>query len=188
MDQLSRGDVLIASPYLTDPNFRRAVVVLCEHGPEGSLGLVVNRPMEVFLGHVLDPLREGPGGGETVHQGGPVDTGRLLGLRRGRHPDEPSEDVGGDLHLLTDLEHSLELISAGAVPPADYRFYLGYAGWGKGQLVQEVNQSAWIVSPENASADLAFEVPPGDAWSKVLGTLGGQNAWFAQMPVDPELN
>ncbi len=187
-ESLTRGDLLIASPYLSDPNFRRSVVVLCEHGPDGSLGIVVNRPMQVPLGKVLDPMREGPAALELVHQGGPVETGRLLGLRRGSHPDEPVENVGEGISLLTDLEHSLELIGAGAVIPTDYRFYLGYSGWGKGQLAQEVNQAAWIVSRESASAELAFEVPSGELWSQTLRSLGGRYAWFAEMPVDPEWN
>ena len=187
-NSLTRGDLLIASPYLTDPNFRRSVVVLCEHGDDGSLGLVVNRPMQVPLGKVLDPLSTSPAATELVHQGGPVETGRLLGIRRGSHPDEPGESVGEGISLLTDLEHSLELIGAGAVPPADYRFYLGYSGWGKGQLAHEVNESAWIVAPATASAELTFEVPAAELWSRSLRALGGSYAWFAEMPIDPEWN
>jgi hypothetical protein len=117
---LAPGDLLIASPGLGDPNFRRAVIVLCDHGPEGSLGLILNRPMEVPLGSVLPALSGGPAGEERVLQGGPVENGRLLGLRRGAAPEEAVEEVGRDLHLLVDLEGSLRRLEAGDGDPSDY--------------------------------------------------------------------
>jgi len=183
---IGRGDLLIASPLLLDPNFRRSVVLLCDHGEEGSLGLVVNRPMRVPLGRVIERLADHPLSGQLVHQGGPVEPERLLGIRRGEHPEERSEPLGGGLHLLVDLEHSLDRLAEGAVDGADYRFFLGYSGWGKGQLRSELGGEAWIVG--RASAEIAFEVPAKRQWSASLEKLGGRYALLAQMPVDPEMN
>jgi len=183
---LGRGDLLIASPFLLDPNFRRSVVLLCDHGVEGSLGFVVNRPMQVPLGKVIEKLCDHPVSGQLVFQGGPVDPGRLLGIRRGEHPEERSEPLGGGLELLTDLEHSLDRIAEGAVDGADYRFFLGYSGWGKGQLRAEIAEQAWIVG--KASVAIAFDTPTKRQWSASLEVLGGQYALLAQMPIDPELN
>lgn len=183
---LGRGDLLIASPSLLDPNFRRSVVLLCDHGEEGSLGFVLNRPMQVPLGSVIEKLRDQAAAGLLVFQGGPVDPGRLLGIRRGEHAAERSEPLGGGLHLLTDLEHSLDRLAEGVVDGADYRFFLGYSGWGKGQLRGELAERAWIVG--KGSEALAFGTPTPRQWSAALEALGGTYALYARMPIDPELN
>jgi len=185
---LAPGDLLIASPGLGDPNFRRAVIVLCDHGPEGSLGLILTRPMEVPLGSVLPALSGGPAGEERVLQGGPVENGRLLGLRRGAAPEEAVEEVGRDLHLLVDLEGSLRRLEAGDGDPSDYRFFLGYSGWGEEQLAREIEQGAWVVARGGASAELAFESDSRRMWRDALRRLGGSAAWFAEMPIDPRMN
>ncbi len=182
----NRGNLLIASPQLQDPNFRRAVVLICDHGEEGSLGLVINRPMKVPLGAVIERLREHPTSGLLVHQGGPVEPGKLLGIRRGANPDEKTEPLCGDLHLLIDLEHTLDRIADGVVDGNDYRFFLGYSGWGKGQLDAELTEEAWIIS--EATEKLAFEVPTTEVWSASLRELGGRYELLSQMPVDPEVN
>ena len=182
----ARGDLLIASPQLVDPNFRRSVVLICDHGGTGSLGLVVNRPMDVTLGKVIEPLGDHPVGEQRVYQGGPVESGRLLGIRRGEHESERAEDLGGGLFLLTDLQYSLDRIAEGAIDGSDYRFFLGYAGWGEGQLAGELKEEAWIVA--RATADLAFEVPVADRWAESLRRLGGRFELWAQMPVDPDWN
>lgn len=188
MDDLQPGDVLIASPYLHDPNFRRTVVILCDHSGEGSLGLVVNRPLPINLGSVLAPMADTPAGEAPLFQGGPVDPGRLLAVSRNAPPEEPQEPVGPGLVLLTDLEDSLERVEEGQVSSDDVRFFLGYAGWGGGQLKSEVDQGAWIVSEKSASANLTFETPTRTMWSEILRSLGGQYAWLADMPLDPDLN
>jgi putative transcriptional regulator len=186
MTAARRGDLLVASPFLLDPNFRRSVVLLCDHGEDGSLGLVVNRPMKVPLGAVMERFKEHPLGEQLVHQGGPVEPGRLLGIRRGEDPEERAEPLAGDLHLLIDLEYSLDRIADGTVDGGDYRFFLGYSGWGKGQLRSELGEDAWIIA--KATTRLAFEVPTPELWSESLMELGGVYELFAQMPIDPEQN
>ena len=164
------------------------MVILCDHGVEGSLGLIVNRPLPLELGSVLAPLSETPAGDAPLYQGGPVDPGRLLAVSRNAPEDEPQEPVGEDLVLLTDLEDSLERVEDARVSADDVRFFLGYSGWGGGQLHTEVEQGAWIVSERSASAALTFETPPKTMWSEILRALGGQYAWLAEMPLDPDLN
>lgn len=181
-----RGDLLISSPQLQDPNFHRSVVLLCDHGEEGSLGLVVNRPMQVPLGAVIEKLRDVPAAGQFVYQGGPVEASRLLGVRRGTHPEERSEALGEELRLLTEIEHSLDLLVEGVVDPADYRFYLGYSGWEERQLEGELEERAWIIAP--ATAELVLATPTPTIWSEALRALGGPYTWIADMPVHPELN
>ncbi len=183
---LTRGDLLIASPYLRDPNFHRSVIVLCDHSEEGSLGLILNRPLSISLGQLFDAVAKKVPDNQPICQGGPVEPNRLLALRRGLHPEESSEQLVPDLHMLVDLEQSISLIESGAVDPSDYRFYLGYSGWESDQLNSELTDGAWIVS--KATKALTFEVRASEVWAQSMRTLGGRYEIFAEMPTDPELN
>lgn len=183
---LTRGDLLIASPYLRDPNFHRSVIVLCDHGDEGSLGLILNRPLSISLGKLFEDVAKQVPENQALLQGGPVEPNRLLALRRGLHAEESSEELAPDLHMLVDLEQSISLIESGAVDPSDYRFYLGYSGWESDQLSSELGDGAWIIS--KATTALTFDVSPSEAWSQSMRTLGGKYEILAQMPSDPDLN
>ena len=181
------GTFLIASPGLLDPNFRRSVVLLCDHGPESSMGLVVNRPMQVSAAKFLPQLENLPARDSTlVHCGGPVETHRLLVLRHGPTDGELFHEVLSNVSLVSDIDTALgdESERQSAIP--DYRFFLGYAGWGERQLAQELEEQAWIV--RSASASLIFDTPPAQMWSEALRELGGIYQLYAEMPIDPSMN
>ncbi|MFQ5654264.1 MAG: YqgE/AlgH family protein [Planctomycetota bacterium] len=184
--KISRGIFLIASPTLADPNFRRTVVLLCDHDEEGSLGLVLNRPMDVPVSKVVPSLEAQGQRSGLIHIGGPVDANRLMALRRGSHPGDELREIGDDLYLVADLDRTIEGFTASRRDPEDYRFDLGYAGWGKKQLAGEIRQNAWIVRPANSS--LVFQVPAASLWAAALKEMGGGYSLYAEMPLDPTMN
>ena len=165
--------LLLAMPQLRDPNFVRSVVLLCEHGAQGALGFVVNRPTEVRAvdAVVLDPPASGDSG-LMLWAGGPVESQRgflLLG-------DDPgvadSERVAEGFHLTASVDVLRRLLTAA---PADTalrraRLLLGYAGWGPGQLDAELTASAWLTAPTEPS--LVFETPPAEMWERAIRGLG----------------
>jgi putative transcriptional regulator len=177
-----KGQLLLASPALFDPNFRRTVVLITEHNEEGAAGLVLNRRSGT---HVVDavpdltPLVEDE---ELVYVGGPVQQEAVLCLAEFEDPDDAAmlvvDHVGfvpgdGDFGLL-----------AGGTRRA--RVFAGYAGWGPGQLEGEIEQEAWFTvapMPEDLLAD-----EPDELWSVVLSRKGGWHRVVARMPADPSLN
>jgi putative transcriptional regulator len=165
--------LLLAMPQLRDPNFARSVVLLCEHGPEGAVGFVVNRPTDVRAADAvaLDPPVAGDSG-LTLWTGGPVEPQRgflLLGYDPG--VDE-CECVADGFHLTASVGVLRQLLEApqGQLSSRRVRLLLGYAGWAPGQLDQELTSSAWLTAPANA--DLVFETPPSLMWERAIRSLG----------------
>jgi putative transcriptional regulator len=176
-----RGSLLVASPALVDPNFARAVVLITEHGPDGAMGVVLNRPSEVEVAEVAPELAEFVAG-EPVFIGGPVQPQALVVLAEFDEITAAAwtvvEDVG---FVAAETEYSElgDVIRRG-------RVYAGYSGWGGGQLEGELAEEAWIVEPP-LPAEL-FADDPEALWQDVLARKGGQFALLARMPDDPRLN
>jgi putative transcriptional regulator len=167
---------LLSMPQMLDPNFSRTVVLLCKHSEEGAFGLVVNRPL-VTSGRVtvnLDPPvstdRE-----LQVWVGGPVEPQRSL-ILVGQETDEP-EDLRGmriadDLYLSNDPALLRRLLEPG--PPPFARLIVGYSGWGPGQLEEELQASAWLMS--DIDRRVIFETPADKMWETAIRRLGADPA------------
>jgi putative transcriptional regulator len=185
------GRLLVATPVLGDPNFRRTVVLIVEHEDEqGTLGVVLNRPTEVPVGQVLEPWTDLATDPSVVFSGGPVAPNSALALALVPGTDEPigwHPLDGGPPTMarlgLVDLD-----APPGLLAPAitRLRVYAGYAGWGTGQLQGEIDEGAWYVLPAEP-AD-AFSAEPARLWSTVLRRQGGELAYVATFPDDPTLN
>ncbi len=182
MDSL-RGQLLVAGPTLLDPNFHRTVVLICEHTGEGAMGLVLNRPSPIPAEQALPELLDAFGEDERLWMGGPVQTSSVVVLAdfAGREEDA-GRLVTGEIGLVSP-EADLDTL-ADAVHRA--RAFLGYAGWGAGQLDAELAGDDWITAP--AAPEDLFTDAPDRLWSRVLTRKGGQFALLATMPPDPSLN
>ncbi|MEZ5558477.1 MAG: YqgE/AlgH family protein [Pseudomonadales bacterium] len=140
-----RGQFLLAMPGLTGGYFGNSLIYLCEHNPDGAMGLVVNRPGDLTLGNLFAQLNittDAPARREPVLEGGPVASERGFILHGDDHTLAASLPVGDGLMLTAALE-MLEAIAAGT-GPAQFLIALGYAGWGAGQLEQELKDNAWL--------------------------------------------
>jgi putative transcriptional regulator len=168
------GKLLIASPAMPD-YFHRTVILLVEHSDQGAFGLVLNRPSETTVGDASPELAELIGDDHLIHVGGPVQPNAVTAV--GEHPDPTAATklIVGAVGMV-DLDDPPEL--------QRLRVYVGYAGWGEGQLDGELEQDAWIV--EEAHPDDPFR--DGDLWSEVLARKGGEFALLARMPSDPSVN
>jgi len=163
---------LIAMPGMEDPNFSRGVTLLCQHNDEGALGITINRPSDftiqdvlhqVGIGAVRKNLTQVP-----VFEGGPVHPERGFILHNGSAQWDSSLRVGPGITVTTSRD-ILEAIAAGQ-GPEKYLFALGYAGWGAGQLEQEIRDNAWL--NVMASADIVFDLPPERRWGQAVASLG----------------
>ncbi len=180
------GRLLVSTALLQDPNFVHTIVLLLEHDHDGSLGVVLNRPSDVPVGDVLGPWHHLAADPAVLFEGGPVSTDSALAIGR----RTTGEAVVGWRDLAA--HDGLGLLDLDADPTAvdegvgEVRIYAGYAGWGSGQLEDEIEEGAWVVV--SAGPRDAFAVDPAELWSRVLRRQPGGLAWLATLPVDPGMN
>ena len=179
-----RGKLLLAAPVLKDPNFDRTVVFIAEHSDEGAMGLVLNRPSDAPVVEAIPDLTwVADTGDELVHVGGPVAPNGVIVLAEWEDPSQAVVLVDDDLGFVPgDVEDTDSL--ATAVRRA--RVYAGHAGWGPGQLEDELEDEAWIV--ESPLREELFSDDPEGLWSAVLRRKGREFALLSTMPPDPSLN
>jgi putative transcriptional regulator len=176
-----KGQLLIAAPALVDPNFRRTVVLVGEHTDEGALGVVLNRPSETTVHEALPELTTIVDAPEHVYVGGPVQPSAIVVVADFVEPDRAGSLVLGTVGFLPAEIEPLEL---GELRRA--RVFAGYAGWGPGQLDDELAEESWIVEP--ALPEDVFTDDPDELWSDVLRRKGGPYGVLALMPPDPSMN
>ncbi|MBB1252495.1 YqgE/AlgH family protein [Streptomyces alkaliterrae] len=178
------GRLLVATPALSDPNFDRAVVLLLDHDEDGSLGVVLNRPTPVDVEDILEPWAEFAGTPSVVFQGGPVSLDAALGVAviPGEHGPLGWRRVHGAIGLV-DLEAPPEVLAAEL---GSLRIFAGYAGWGPGQLEDELSEGAWYVV-ESEPGDVSSP-DPEKLWRAVLRRQRNELAMVATYPDDPSLN
>ena len=165
--------LLLAMPQLEDPNFDHSVVLLCRHDDEGSLGFVINRPLDIPAGELLELESPEPTDlALTVWEGGPVNQERGWLLCR----EEPSEgetlNVCDGLFMSSSQSHLRTVLDGApdATRPERARLLLGYAGWGPGQLDLELAASSWLSVP--IDMDLIFHTPSDEIWERAIRSLG----------------
>ena len=183
MDSL-RGMLLLAAPALKDPNFDRTVVFIAEHSEDGAMGLVLNRPSDAPIVDAIPDLTwVADTGDELVYVGGPVAPNGVIVLAEWEDPSQAVVLVDDDLGFVPgDVEDTDAL--AAAVRRA--RVYAGHAGWGPGQLEDELADEGWIV--ESPLREELFSDDPEGLWSAVLRRKGREFALLSTMPPDPSLN
>jgi putative transcriptional regulator len=180
-----QGKFLIASPRLVDPNFARAVILMVQHGEEGALGLIINRPLETSVEEICEKVLETPCTAEgNLFQGGPCE-GPLMVVHT--HDDHSDLEVKTGVHFSTERE-SLEWLLKNNDSPI--KFFVGYSGWTAGQLEVEMEAGSWFVVPPRDEQIFQSGDEDGEAlWSKLLATAT-LSKWIKpeQIPDDPTLN
>ena len=163
---------LIAMPGLQDPNFSRTVVYVCEHSDQGAMGIIINRPTEVTLGELLDQLdistRLSRVRDTLVYQGGPVQTDRGFVLHTAGPAFDSTLTINDEISVTTSRD-VLEAIARGEGPPHAL-IALGYAGWGGGQLEQELSANAWLSGPTDGG--IMFRSDAESRWLAAAKLLG----------------
>ncbi|MEO6187416.1 MAG: YqgE/AlgH family protein [Ginsengibacter sp.] len=179
----SQGTLLIANPFLKDPNFSRSVIFLCDHKDEGSFGFVLNKKISKTLSELVPEFENFD---FPVFQGGPVQGDTLHFLHQ--YPDLISggEEVFENVFWGGNFESLLINLRNNDIDANLIRFFIGYSGWTGGQLDSELKEESWLTVP--ATKDLIFNTEPGDVWKNSLKHLGGDYEMMINYPLDPQLN
>ncbi|MFH0920867.1 MAG: YqgE/AlgH family protein [Fibrobacterota bacterium] len=180
-----RGSLLLANGNLEDPNFKRTVVLLCEHNAQGSYGLVLNRPLKVTLAEAFSDNLLLKKDRTALHYGGPCDTTRVQWLHNGADRVPGSYVVSDGVALGGDFESVVRMKKE---EPGVFLscFYLGYSGWGEGQLAKEMEEKSWVIAP--AKPEHVFTERYKELWQDILKGMGDYYAFLAKMPFDPSIN
>ncbi len=177
------GRFLISEPFMSDQNFQRSVVLLVEHSQEGSLGFVISRQLDLTLDQLIEGL---PNFQAPVFMGGPVEQNTLHYVHRLGTTFPNSHEVSRGVFWGGDFEKVKEHIQLNLISAEDILFFVGYSGWGPGQLNNELEQKSWIVAPENSK--FIFQNNYDNLWKQVLQSMGPKYQIISNYPLDPRLN
>lgn len=183
MEKIQAGTILIADPFLKDPNFLRTVIFLCEHKDEGSFGFVINRKLDYTIGDLMTELE---GCDFPVFYGGPVQQNTIHFLHKKPGLITGGERITNEIYWGGEFDEVVGLLRENKLQPDDIRLFLGYSGWGEGQLSQEFDENTWLTTFGNLS--LVFSNDVATVWKEALKQIGGKYEQLIHYPIDPLLN
>ncbi len=180
---IERGTVLLAEPFMYDPQFKRAVVLMCEHHPQGSLGFVLNKPTDLKIQEVMLDF---PPFEASIYYGGPVHTDRLHFFHCLGNLITDSLQISEGVYWGGDFKELQFLVKNEMVLPEQVRFFVGHAGWSAGQLAEEIEDGSWITAEMHAN--YAFQTHPAKLWKQVMSNKGDVFGILADMPDEQMMN
>lgn len=182
ISDISKDKLLISAPFLDDV-FKRVVILLTEHNEEGSVGFILNRPADYKLHEIIEDFPQFDAG---VHIGGPVQQNSLNFIHKSNTLIEGGVEICEGVYWGGNFEILKILIESNSLNPDDFKFFLGYAGWGPDQLANEIKLNTWYLN--KSTSDIIFDNDSPHLWSKVLKTMGKQYSVIATFPEDASLN
>ncbi len=179
----SKGKILLSEPFLSDPFFKRAAILLCEHNEEGSFGFVLNNYISMSLDQIMKDL---PDMNTKVSVGGPVKNSNLYYVHTIGSAILDSREIADGIYLGGDFDLLKAHINNGSIEDNQVRFFVGYSGWEANQLNEELEQHSWFVT--DASKEMVMNTASNDLWADFLKEMGPEFARVADLPNDPNLN
>lgn len=180
----SRGKVLISEPFLCDQTFGRSVVLLVDHSEDGTMGLILNKSIPLFLNDVLQGFNYSEN--IPIYKGGPLSTDTLFYLHTFEHISG-SLPISKGLYLNGDFDAIKKYLIQGNPVKGKIRFFLGYSGWEHKQLSQEIEENTWLVGKMNINSMLD-EKSSSNLWKNALGNLGSKYEIWSRFPQIPTFN
>ncbi|MEM6963415.1 MAG: YqgE/AlgH family protein [Bacteroidota bacterium] len=175
--KITRGKVLLAEPFMLDSNFKRSVVLMCEHEENGSLGFILNKSLNMKINELIADF---PKINSTVYYGGPVQTDTIHYIHNMGHLLDESQEIMPGIYWGGNFEKLKSLITNGLITSRDIRFFVGYAGWSKFQLKEEMEMGSWVLA--NMDLNYVFQEKSDDLWTEVMDHKGDLYSVLAQLP------
>jgi len=181
---IEKGTLLIATPEIDQGNFNRSVILVCEHNPTGSFGLVINKAIDIELPEEIISIKNLDNPSVSIRQGGPVQTNQMMLLHTSEEIPNQTLELCSGVYLGGDLDFLQNSITATTGP--EIRLCFGYSGWGAGQLEREYLDGSWYLHP--ASKEAVFTIPAERLWPTLPRRMGGKYATISMIPEDITLN
>ena len=178
-----KGKILISEPFLPDTFFNRSIVYLTDHTPQGSVGFILNKKLDLQVSAAIEGFE---GWDENLSMGGPVAPDTLHYLHNLGDMIPNSILVGEDIFWGGDIDTVRELIKTRKINQSQIRFFLGYSGWSAGQLERELKENSWVIAKVNSSIVLSNKGE--DIWKRVLRSFKNKYRMWADFPDSPEMN
>lgn len=178
-----KGKVLISYPLLDDPHFKRTVILLVEHGKDGSVGFILNKNTGLKVNELVQGF---PAVQSEVFYGGPVNNNNLYFLHNKGNLLDGSHEVLPGIFWGGDFDNLKVLLDTGKISEKDIRFFIGYSGWAKGQLNEELIDQSWIVG--KITGKTIMQLSDKKLWSQILKGKGKKYEILSNFPEDPSLN
>lgn len=175
--KLKNGSILLAEPFMLDPNFKRTAVLLCEHSEEGSFGFILNKKMELSLNELITDFPEFE---TSVYFGGPVQTDTIHFIHNVGDLLDESRKVADGVWWGGSFETLKVLIKTELIKPENIRFFVGYSGWSDGQLEEEMEIGSWVTA--DMHPNYVFKSRPDSLWSQIMSNKGDLFTVIASMP------
>jgi putative transcriptional regulator len=177
--QIKTGSLLMSEPFILDSNFRRSAILLCDHRPDGTVGFILNRPLDMNIHQLVAdfPIFE-----SEVFFGGPVATDTIHYVHNVGEILDGSIKVSNGIYWGGDFDKLKFLIQAELIKPNNIRFFVGYSGWDDGQLADEMAGGTWFIAEMHAN--YLFKSRPSALWRQITHNIGNNYTVIAQMP-DP---
>lgn len=180
---LENGKLLLADPFMMDPNFKRAVILLCDCHFEGALGFIVNKPMDVKVTELLEDF---PEKNMKLYFGGPVAHDTIHFIHRKGDIVDNSVEIDKGIYWGGDYSKVKVLMANKVITAKDIRFFIGYAGWSPGQLEEELAYKSWVLA--NMDKNYLFSGKNKELWSRVMNNMGGHYEVIANISEFSNLN
>lgn len=181
--KIQAGQILLAEPFMLDPNFRRSAVAVCEHTDEGSLGFILNKPIEMKLNDLMSNFPEFDC---PVYYGGPVATDTIHFMHNKGDLLEGSQSVTEGVWWGGEFQKLIFLVESELIKPENIRFYIGYSGWSGGQLNEELDSGSWVIA--ESDANYVFKSKHHELWEQIMNDKGEHYTVISQMPNTNILN
>jgi putative transcriptional regulator len=183
-EKLQKGQLLIAEPsILGDLFFNRSVILLAEHSNEGSLGFIMNKPLEYTINDLVPDIEAS----FKIYNGGPVEQDNLYFIHTIPELIFDSIEISNGIYWGGDFELTKSLINEGKINKEDIRFFLGYTGWGANQLEEEIESNSWAIATNKYKKGL-LSTSSKKIWKEKITELGGDYLIWSNAPENPNLN
>ncbi|TAK32070.1 MAG: YqgE/AlgH family protein [Saprospiraceae bacterium] len=174
---IKNGTILLAEPFMLDPNFKRAAVLVCEHNDEGTVGFILSKKLDMQVNELISSFPEFDA---PIFFGGPVQTDTIHYVHNVGELLDDSRQVTRGVWWGGDFDKLKFLISSQLIKPDNIRFFVGYSGWSEGQLQEEMSLGSWVVA--NMHPNYLFKSKPNELWQQIMSNKGDSYSVIATLP------